>query len=68
MTGWQIADRGWGEYIVTGPDGTRYEVTAHPEATQSPIPEDGVVIDQITSGGVVLHDGTRILAVQRVGG
>lgn len=61
MAGWQIKDLSGGKYAVTGPDGTKYEVTAHYEHCQSPIPEDGVHIDQITSNGVVLHDGQRVL-------
>lgn len=61
MAGWQIKDLSGGEYVVTGPDGTEYKVTAHYEHSQSPIPEDAVHIDQITSNGVVLHDGRRVL-------
>jgi hypothetical protein len=51
---WRTHPQGWGKYLVTSPDGTRYEVTAHWEHSQSPIPEDGVIIDRITSGGRVL--------------
>jgi hypothetical protein len=39
-----------------------YVVTAHLEHTQSPIPENGVIIDRITSGGEVLYDGRKFLA------
>jgi len=61
MAGWQIRSRG-GEYTVTAPDGTQYEVAAHLEYESSPTPEDDVRIDRITSNGVLLHDGRRILA------
>ena len=57
---WVITGLGRGEYLVTGPEGT-YEVAAHLEYTSNPIPENDVVIDQITSGGKVLHNGRRIM-------
>jgi hypothetical protein len=59
---WTIRDRGQGEYTVTGPDGTEYQVAAHYEHSQSPIPEEAVVIDRITSGGAVLFASGRLLA------
>lgn len=56
---WQTSPQGPGEYLVIAPDGTEYEVTARYEFTSSPIPEDDVRIDRITSGGRLLYDDRR---------
>jgi hypothetical protein len=58
---WQTCPQGGGEYLVIAPDGTEYQVTAHYKYTSSPIPEDDVHIDQITSGGRLLFAGGRLL-------